>query len=81
MATKNDGRTAGAFFGAGSAKPLVNEHETAARLGLTVATLRRWRWAGRGLGWCKIGAAVRYDPDVIEAFIEAGRVPTESPEL
>lgn len=79
MATKNDGRTAGAFFGAGSAKPLVNEHETAARLGLTVATLRRWRWAGRGLGWCKIGSAVRYDPDVIEAFIEAGRVPTEIP--
>ena len=79
MANKIAGRTAGAFSGAASAKPLINETETAARLGLTVATLRRWRWAGRGLGWCKIGSAVRYDPDVIEAFIEAGRVPTEIP--
>jgi hypothetical protein len=52
---------------------LVDEHEAAARLGLTVATLRRWRWARRGIHWVKVGAAVRYVPSDITAFIEAGR--------
>ncbi len=51
----------------------MKEHEAAARLGLKVATLRRWRWSGRGPPFIKIGAAVRYDPDDVEAFIEAGR--------
>ena len=53
--------------------PLLNEHEVASRLGLSVKTLRRWRWAGQGPAFHEIGTAVRYDPAEITAFVEAGR--------
>ena len=72
MATPEDGRTTGVTLGA-NPNHLFNEHEAAARLGLTVATLRRWRWARQGPAWVKIGAAVRYSPTDLTAFIEAGR--------
>ena len=53
---------------------LVNEDEAARMLALRVTTLRRWRWAGRGPRFIKVGAAaVRYDPLDLAAFIEAGR--------
>ena len=52
---------------------LVNEHRAAEILGLKVSTLRRWRWAGNGPEFVKIGAAVRYDLAVLQAFIAAGR--------
>lgn len=52
---------------------LMNEHEAAEYLAVRVATLRRWRWAGRGPRFVKIGAAVRYDPTDLDAVIEAGR--------
>lgn len=50
---------------------LMNEHEAARRLGLRTATLRRWRWAGKGPCFRKIGASVRYHPLDLNAFIEA----------
>ena len=52
---------------------LITEHETAERLSIRVCTLRKWRWEGRGPRFVKIGAAVRYDPADVDAFIEAGR--------
>ncbi len=53
---------------------LLKEAEAAAILNVEVATLRRWRWAGKPeLPFTKIGAAVRYDPRDIEALIQAGR--------
>ena len=52
---------------------LITEREAAARLGLAVSTLRRWRWSGKPPPFVKISAAVRYDPRVIREFIEAGR--------
>ena len=52
---------------------LLNEHDAADLLGLSVATLRRWRWAGRPPAFVKVGAAVRYDPDVLADFVEASR--------
>ncbi len=59
---------------------LLNEFETANRLGLSVKTLRRWRWAGQGIPFIKLGRSVRYDPAEIEAFIAAGRrVSTSDP--
>ena len=54
-------------------KHLLNEHEAADLLALEVTTLRRWRWAGTGPSFLKIGGAVRYDLAVLEAFIEASR--------
>ncbi len=52
---------------------LVNETVAATILALSVKTLRRWRWAGKGPRFLKLGAAVRYDPADLTAFIEAGR--------
>ncbi len=52
---------------------LIDEHEAAYRLGLKVATLRRWRWAGKPPRFLKIGSAVRYDPDELADFMEAAR--------
>jgi hypothetical protein len=53
---------------------LVDEHKAAAILGLSVKTLRRWRWAGSELPFIKLGrSAVRYDLGDLEAYIAAGR--------
>ena len=52
---------------------LLNEHEAARWLNRKAATRRRWRWGGKGPPFIKIGAAVRYDPADLSAFIEAGR--------
>ncbi len=56
-----------------STPALVNETEAARILKLQVTTLRRWRWAGKGPRFVKIGAAVRYDLADLTATIEAGR--------
>lgn len=66
MATKD-------AIGRESPEGLINEHEAARRLGLKVSTLRRWRWQGIGPIFCRIGAAVRYDPRDLADFIDAGR--------
>ncbi len=52
---------------------LLNETEAARILAMRVTTLRRWRWAGKGPQFVKVGAAVRYDPADLAAFIDAGR--------
>jgi len=56
-----------------AAGALLNETEAARILAMQVTTLRRWRWSGKGPRFVKIGAAVRYDPADLTAFIEAGR--------
>ena len=78
MANPNAGSAASAYCGASPDDRLIDEHEAAARLGLTVATLRRWRWCRRGPAWVKVGAAVRYAPQDLSAFVAAGR---QSPSL
>ncbi len=56
-----------------AARALLNETEAARILAMRVTTLRRWRWAGKGPQFVKVGAAVRYDPADLAAFIDAGR--------
>jgi predicted DNA-binding transcriptional regulator AlpA len=73
MATAETGRAAEVVHSAPSDNRLIDEHEAASRLGIAVATLRRWRWARRGPPWVKVGAAVRYAPSDLGCFIEAGR--------
>jgi len=63
------GKSSGVF----STEQLINETEAAKILGLKVATLRRWRWAGKPPPYLKIGSAVRYDPVELSAFKEAAR--------
>ena len=50
---------------------LVTERDAAERLSLAVSTLRRWRWAGRGPAYRKLGAAVRYHVDDLAAYLDA----------
>ena len=44
--------------------------ETANLLGVSVATVRRWRLLSQGPRFRKFGGAVRYMPEDIEAFIQ-----------
>jgi hypothetical protein len=53
--------------------PLFSETEAARLLGLAVPTLRKWRWAGKGPVWRKIGACVRYSEADVAAFIADSR--------
>lgn len=46
----------------------LNEHELAARWGLSVKTLRRWRQESLGPVFCKLGARVTYLISEVEAF-------------
>jgi predicted DNA-binding transcriptional regulator AlpA len=50
---------------------LLNEHEVARITGLSVASVRRWRLLRQGPKYIKIGAAVRYKPEDISAWIES----------
>ncbi|MGD0949925.1 MAG: helix-turn-helix domain-containing protein [Candidatus Binatia bacterium] len=52
---------------------LLNEQEAAVKLHVSAKTLQRWRWAGRGPHYVKVGKCVRYDPEDLCAFIDAGR--------
>ena len=52
---------------------LMTESDAAEYLRVKVATLRRWRWAGSGVPFVKIGGCVRYDAQDLDTFIEAGR--------
>ncbi len=49
--------------------PLLKERAAADRLGVCASTLRRWRWAGYGPEWIKLGGAVRYAPEALARFI------------
>lgn len=50
---------------------LLTETEVAKRIGMSVHWLRRKRWSGGGIPFCKLGerGAVRYRPEDVEAFI------------
>ena len=51
---------------------LLNEHEVAKLLKLSVATMRRRRLFRLPPEWVKLGASVRYRPEAIERLIESG---------
>lgn len=50
---------------------LLTTREAAARLGLSTTTLEIWRWRGTGPKFRKLGKAVRYTKEDLDAFIEA----------
>jgi hypothetical protein len=49
---------------------LLNEHDVARVIGLSVASVRRWRLLRQGPNYLKIGAAVRYKPENISAWLD-----------
>jgi predicted DNA-binding transcriptional regulator AlpA len=50
---------------------LLTEHDVARITGLSVASVRRWRLFKQGPKYLKIGAAVRYKPEDISAWLES----------
>lgn len=50
---------------------LLNEHDVARITGLSVASARRWRLLQRGPKYIKIGAAVRYKPEDVSAWLQS----------
>lgn len=53
---------------------MMTEHDVANLLSVAPATLRRWRWAGKGPSYVKVGHAVRYASAALDAFIALGTV-------
>ena len=52
-----------------SLEKLLTEHDVARITGLSVASVRRWRLLRQGPRYLKIGAAVRYKLEDIEAWL------------
>lgn len=48
----------------------VDEHKAAEMLGLRVPTLRKWRWAGTGPKFLKVGRLVRYRLSDLKEFLD-----------
>ena len=48
--------------------------EAAAYLGLATSTLNKWRCSGDGPEFVKLGRAVRYRPEDLDAFLAARRL-------
>jgi len=49
--------------------PLLNEHQVAEILGVSVASLRRWRLLRRGPKFLKLNSAVRYSQESITQWL------------
>jgi hypothetical protein len=56
-----------------NSRPLITEQALADYLGVAVQTPRKWRLTGEGPRYIKIGRAVRYHPDDVDAFVAASR--------
>jgi predicted DNA-binding transcriptional regulator AlpA len=50
---------------------LLNEHDVARITGLSVASVRRWRLLRQGPKFMKLGSAVRYKPEDLEAWLKS----------
>lgn len=54
--------------------PHLDERETARILGISVRTLQTWRVTGGGPAFVKVGAAIRYNPETLAAWLESRTV-------
>lgn len=54
-----------------SPSSLLNENDVARITGLSVASVRRWRLLRSGPKYLKIGAAVRYKPEDVAAWLDS----------
>ena len=56
----------------------LTERQVAEQLGLSVATLRAWRYRGKGPRFLRLGRSVRYLPADVDEFVRASAVDTRS---
>jgi len=52
-------------------KPALTESQLAERWGMSIKTLQDWRRKGTGIAYLKLGKAIRYPLDVVEAYEKA----------
>jgi hypothetical protein len=52
---------------------LVREAEAARLLGLSVRTLQKWRWSGKGPEFLRLNGAVRYHRGDLDRFVASAR--------
>lgn len=52
-------------------EPLFTERDVARVTGLSLASIRRWRLLRQGPRFIKLGAAVRYRPEDLAAFLDS----------
>lgn len=57
---------------------LITEKQAAEKLGLASSTLKRWRWSGRGPAYIKLGASVRYSPEILDSYANSRAVGGEN---
>jgi predicted DNA-binding transcriptional regulator AlpA len=55
----------------GGATEFLNENQVAQQLGVSIATVRRWRAQNKGPRFRKIGASVRYAGRDLKAWIDS----------
>lgn len=48
---------------------MLTTKDVAVRLKVAEATVKQWRGAGKGPPFTKLGTAVRYDPEKLDAWI------------
>lgn len=53
--------------------PLMRPRQAAEHLGVAVASLAKWRVSGDGPEFLKLGAAVRYRMQDLDAWVESRR--------
>ncbi|AKS22939.1 MAG: Hypothetical protein C75L2_00790009 [Leptospirillum sp. Group II 'C75'] len=53
---------------------LLSNSEAAEFLGMSPDTLPRWRWAGIGPAYLKVGRSIKYRRADLEAFLNESRV-------
>jgi excisionase family DNA binding protein len=56
----------------------MDAEQAARRLGITSATLYRWRKIGEGPTYIRVGHQIRYSVADLDAFVDAGRVQPEA---
>ena len=50
---------------------LLNERDVSRITGMSLASVRRWRLVRQGPRYIKLGAAYRYKPEDVEAWLES----------
>lgn len=55
----------------------LTQSDLAKRWGISPRTLERWRWAGEGLRFVKIGGLVRYRLNDVEAYETSHEIPQD----
>jgi hypothetical protein len=53
---------------------VMNEKKAAKYIGLSPKTLQKYRWEQKPPTYIKVGSAVRYHKDDLDAFLDSNRV-------